>query len=182
MIAKWLPQSSLEWPTSVPFSQGRFGEQASMISCHSSPVAHLQKCTRSMWERDIKWVKEREREHKRETDLKSSRTAWGNVWKLLFRLIWLWSLRPILPNICGVRKTLPITNRVQVQVQELEQTWRHFLGEDEEREWSKWSWVWPASQWRRRWRTALRSAKQHREEPVNTPREEEKGKEEILNI
>ncbi len=61
MIAKWLPQSSLEWPTSVPFSQGRFGEQASMISCHASPVAHLQKCTRSMWERDIKRVKERER-------------------------------------------------------------------------------------------------------------------------
>lgn len=111
MIAKWLPQSSLEWPTSVPFSHGRFGEQASMISCHASPVAHLQKCTSSMWERDVKRVKERERESKRETDLKSSRTAWGNVWKLLFRLIWLWSLRAILPNICGVRKTLTITNR-----------------------------------------------------------------------
>lgn len=67
MMAKWLPQSSLVWPTSDPFSQGRFGEQASMISCHASPVAHLHKYTSSQWERDIKRVKKRESDGKRVT-------------------------------------------------------------------------------------------------------------------
>lgn len=32
--------------------------------------------------------------------LKSSSTAWGNVWKLLFLLISVWSCSAILPNIC----------------------------------------------------------------------------------
>lgn len=34
------------------------------------------------------------------TDLKSSSTACGKVWKLLFRLIWVPSTKAIFPNIC----------------------------------------------------------------------------------
>lgn len=34
------------------------------------------------------------------TDLKSSSTACGKVWKLLFRLIWVPSTMAIFPNIC----------------------------------------------------------------------------------
>lgn len=43
MMANWLPQSSVDWLVSLvdPFSQGRLGVQASMISCQASPVAHL---------------------------------------------------------------------------------------------------------------------------------------------
>lgn len=36
--------------------------------------------------------------------LKSRSTAWGNVWKLLFLLISVWSCSAILPNICTERK------------------------------------------------------------------------------
>lgn len=37
--------------------------------------------------------------------LKSSSTAWGNVWKLLFLLISVWSCSAILPNICTEGKS-----------------------------------------------------------------------------
>lgn len=38
--------------------------------------------------------------------LKSSSTAWGKVWKLLFRFIWVPSTMAILPNICKSQRAI----------------------------------------------------------------------------
>lgn len=47
--------------------------------------------------------------HQAKTDLKSSRTACGKVWKLLFRLIWVPSTMAIFPNICKSHCQVPST-------------------------------------------------------------------------